>query len=105
MTGGDPEKQGPNRLATGWDSGEVARLAAVVEGIAANWGDPSRAVQVLRSLCDLVGKNPERLCSSRAPEEWGFLAMEIGEGLRRFPIPGVEGWATDPDTAKSLSRN
>jgi hypothetical protein len=101
MTGGGTEKQGANRWATAGSSAETARTAAMVERIAAGWGDRSHAVKVLRALCDLAVKEPMRLDSGRDPEEWGFLAMEIGEALHRFKIPGAEGWATDPDKAKS----
>jgi hypothetical protein len=80
---------------------EAARIATIVERIAGDWEDRSRAVKVLRALCDLAAKEPERLDPGRDPDEWGFLAMEIGEALRRFKIPGAEGWATDPDKAKS----
>jgi len=101
MTGGDTEKQGANRLATVGSSTETARTAVAVERIASGWGDRSHAVKVLRALCDLAVKQPMRLDSGLDPEEWGFLAMEIGEALHRFKIPGAEGWATDPDKAKS----
>jgi hypothetical protein len=88
-------------LATAGSSTETARTAVAIERIATGWGDRSHAVKVLHALCDLAVKEPMRLDSGRDPEEWGFLAMEIGEALHRFKIPGAEGWATDPDKAKS----
>jgi hypothetical protein len=101
VAGADTGKQRPNRLETAWNPEQAARIATIVERVAGAWGDRSHAVKVLRALCDLAAKEPERLDPSRDPDQWGFLAMEIGEALRRFKIPGAEGWATDPDKAKS----
>jgi len=97
----DVGKQGPNRLETAWNSEQAARTVSIVKRVAGTWEDRSRAVQVLRALCDLAANEPERLDPSGDPGEWGFLAMEIGEALRRSKIAGTEEWATDPDKAKS----
>ena len=94
-------QQGPNRLETAWNTKEAARMADIVKRIAGGWGERSHAVKVLRALCDLATNEPGRLDPSRDPDEWGFLAMEIGDALRRFKILSAEGWATDPDKAKS----
>lgn len=84
-----------------WDSGEVAQLAAIIEKTAKGWNDRSQAVKVLGALCGLVAKDPERLNPTRDPEKWGFLALDIGESLRGSKISGTDGWATDPEKAKS----
>lgn len=101
VAGAGAGKQGPNRLEAVWNPEEAARMATIVERVAGDWEERSHAVKVLRALCDLAAQAPERLDPSRDPDEWGFLAMEIGEALRRFRIPGAEGWATDPEKAKS----
>ena len=103
VAGDSAGKQGPNRLETGWNAKDVARTAAEIERIAGTWADRSHAVKVLRAICDLAAKDPDRLDPSRDAEEWGFLAMDIGGALRDrgFKGPSAEGWATDPDNAKS----
>ncbi len=101
MTGEDTDKQEPNRLETVWDSKEVAQLADIIEKTAKGWNDRSQAVKLLRGLCGLVAKDPECLNPTRDPEKWGFLALDIGESLRDSNIPGTDGWATDPEKAKS----
>ena len=101
LAGTSSGKQRPNRLEAAWSPEQAAGIATIVEQVAGAWEDRSHAVKVLRALCDLATKEPERLDPSRDPDQWGFLAMDIGEALRRFKIPGAEGWATDPDKAKS----
>jgi hypothetical protein len=100
VTGKDTGKLGANRLETEWTPAEIARAAAVVERTASGWADRIHAVKVLRALCDLTERDPDRLHPGCDPEEWGFLAMEIGEALQRFKIPSAQGWSTDPATAK-----
>lgn len=90
-------------METEWNVEEVARTMAEVERIAGTWADRSHAVKVLRAICDLAAKDPDRLDPSRDAEEWGFLAMDIGGALRArgFKGPSAQTWATDPDNAKS----
>ncbi len=103
VAGAGTGKQGPNRLETDWSAKDVPRMAAEIERISGTWADRSHAVKVLRALCDLAAKNPDRLDPNRDTEEWGFLAMDIGAALRDRGFKGLsaQGWATDPDNAKS----
>lgn len=99
----DNGEQTSNRLETAWNPDDMARVAQAIERIAAGWNDCSRAVQVLQALCGLVAGEPDRLNPEQATENWGFLATEIGEELRQrhHNIPGIDGWANIPETAKA----
>ena len=98
-------KQGLNRFETAEsaDDNDVAvrRCAAELQRIAGAWEDRSHAVKLLQALCDLIERQPERVHPDLDAENWGFLAMEIGEAMRRFTgVESAEGWATDPEKAK-----
>lgn len=98
----DNGEQTSNRLETGRNPNEMARVAQTIGRIAAGWRDRSRAVQVLQALCGLAAGEPDRLKPDLAAEDWGFRATEIGEELRRrYKIRGIDGWADNPETAKA----
>jgi hypothetical protein len=98
----DAHEQGANRLATGWDREAVTRMAEVLDGIASGWDEPKkRPVQVLRLLCELTVREPDRLRPGVDAEQWGFLGKDLLGGLTRFKVPGATGWEKDQEKVKS----
>lgn len=98
---GNDNEQGANRLETGWDPKEIRELAKRLDQIAAGWDERrKRPVQILRVLCKLTERDPDRLQPGVDSERWGFRAKEILGEMTRFKVPGAEGWATDQERAK-----
>jgi hypothetical protein len=70
VAGAGTGKQGPNRLETDWSAKDVPRMAAEIERISGTWADRSHAVKVLRAICDLAAKDPDRLDPNRVCSVW-----------------------------------
>lgn len=102
MTEEESNEQGAHRLATGWDREAVTKMADVLDGIASRWDEgKKRPVQVLRILCELAIREPDRLRPGIDAEQWGFLGKDLLSGLTRFKVPGAEGWEKDQEKVKS----
>lgn len=98
----EADEQGADRLATGWDREAVARMAVVLDQIASGWDETKmRPVQVLRILCELTGREPDRLRPGVDAEQWGFLGKDLLGGLTRFKVSGAAGWVKDQEKVKS----